>query len=67
MRTKLRQTEHLLLATRGRGFGRESFTGSSGNAFLEVTRDARFLRALQSDSSSQRVTDQNPEGKYQAL
>jgi ATP-dependent Clp protease ATP-binding subunit ClpB len=56
-------TEHLLLALAAE-------TGRSESARLlhdrGITRD-RILEALQSIRGSQRVTDQNPEGKYQAL
>jgi len=54
-------TEHLLLAmTQDSGF-----TGQTLKR-LGVTRD-RVLKALVDVRGSQRVTDQNPEGKYQAL
>ena len=56
-------TEHLFLAIAGE-------TGRSPAAQLltqqGVTRD-RLLQALSTVRGSQRVTDQNPEGKYQAL
>ena len=56
-------TEHLLLALAAE-------TGRTESARLlhdrGITRD-RILDALQSIRGSQRVTDQNPEGKYQAL
>ena len=54
--------EHLLLALAGDG------VGPAGEALARqgVTRDA-VLKALVAVRGSQRVTDQNPEGKYQAL
>jgi ATP-dependent Clp protease ATP-binding subunit ClpB len=56
-------TEHLLIAIAGE-------TGRSPAAKLlasrGITRD-RIFEALSSVRGSQRVTDQNPEGKYQAL
>ncbi|MGH9458483.1 MAG: ATP-dependent chaperone ClpB [Thermoanaerobaculia bacterium] len=55
-------TEHLLL-------GIADAKGSTAQEILRrhgVTRDA-ILKALQSVRGSQRVTDQNPEEKYQAL
>jgi len=55
-------TEHLLI-------GLTDAKGSSAMEILRahgVTRDA-VLKALQSVRGSQRVTDQNPEDKYQAL
>jgi ATP-dependent Clp protease ATP-binding subunit ClpB len=56
-------TEHLLVAIAGE-------TGRSPAAKLlasrGITRD-RIFEALSSVRGSQRVTDQNPEGKYQAL
>jgi ATP-dependent Clp protease ATP-binding subunit ClpB len=55
-------TEHLLLAlTRAKGDPVES-----AMAALGATHDA-VLKALSSVRGSQRVTDQNPEGKFQAL
>jgi ATP-dependent Clp protease ATP-binding subunit ClpB len=55
-------TEHLLLAlTRAKGDAVES-----GMAALGATHEA-VLKALSSVRGSQRVTDQNPEGKFQAL
>ena len=55
-------TEHLLLALAGDG------VGPAGEALARqgVTRDA-VLKALVAVRGSQRVTDQNPEAKYQAL
>jgi ATP-dependent Clp protease ATP-binding subunit ClpB len=57
-------TEHLLLAITA-----ESTRQSTGARLLHqlgVTKD-KVLQALTSVRGSQRVTDQNPEGKYQAL
>jgi ATP-dependent Clp protease ATP-binding subunit ClpB len=55
-------TEHLLLAlTRAKGDPVES-----AMAALGATHEA-VLKALSSVRGSQRVTDQNPEGKFQAL
>jgi ATP-dependent Clp protease ATP-binding subunit ClpB len=55
-------TEHLLLAlTRAKGDAVES-----AMAALGATHEA-VLKALSSVRGSQRVTDQNPEGKFQAL
>ncbi|HVT47790.1 MAG TPA: ATP-dependent chaperone ClpB [Vicinamibacterales bacterium] len=56
-------TEHLLLALAAEG-GRAPAAGALNT--LGVTPDA-VLRALTAVRGSQRVTDQNPEGKYQAL
>jgi len=56
-------TEHLLLAIA------EGRSKSEATALLKkagATRDA-ILKALTAVRGSQRVTDQNPEGKYQAL
>ncbi len=54
-------TEHLLLAL-------ADGDGAAGRALTEsgVTKDAVY-RALQDVRGTQRVTDENPEGKYQAL
>jgi len=56
-------TEHLLLA-----IAAESGRAESARLLQSrgMTRE-RILEALQSIRGSQRVTDQNPEGKYQAL
>jgi ATP-dependent Clp protease ATP-binding subunit ClpB len=55
-------TEHLLLAlARQKGDGVQSALTSFG-----ATHDA-ILKALSTVRGSQRVTDQNPEGKFQAL
>ncbi|HEY7789263.1 MAG TPA: ATP-dependent chaperone ClpB, partial [Vicinamibacterales bacterium] len=63
MRDEFVSTEHLLLALAGE-------TGRSPAAQVlkqaGATRD-RILTALTAVRGSQRVTDQNPEGKYQAL
>jgi ATP-dependent Clp protease ATP-binding subunit ClpB len=63
LKDEFTSTEHLFLAA-------ASETGRSPAADLlkkrGVTRDAVF-QALASVRGSQRVTDQNPEGKYQAL
>jgi ATP-dependent Clp protease ATP-binding subunit ClpB len=63
MKDEFVSTEHLLLAL-------ASESGRSGTARLMaargVTHDA-ILEALKAIRGSQRVTDQNPEGKYQAL
>ncbi|MDE1163597.1 MAG: ATP-dependent chaperone ClpB [Acidobacteriaceae bacterium] len=55
-------TEHLLLALAGaKGDAVQSALAAQG-----ATHDA-ILKALQAVRGSQRVTDQNPEGKFQAL
>ena len=57
-------TEHILLA-----MAREKDKGNEAHQLLiaaGATYDA-LLKALTSIRGSQRVTDQNPEGKYQAL
>jgi ATP-dependent Clp protease ATP-binding subunit ClpB len=63
MKDEFTSTEHLFLAIASQG-------GRSPAADLlkkgGVTRDS-ILQALTSVRGSQRVTDQNPEGKYQAL
>jgi ATP-dependent Clp protease ATP-binding subunit ClpB len=63
MKDEYVSTEHLLIAIAGE-------TGRSPAAKLltsrGITRD-RLFEALTSVRGSQRVTDQNPEGKYQAL
>jgi ATP-dependent Clp protease ATP-binding subunit ClpB len=56
-------TEHLLLAIADAGSKSEAARLLRGAG---ATRDA-MLKALSSVRGSQRVTDQNPEGKYQAL
>ncbi len=56
-------TEHLLLAIADAGAKSDAAKLVKG---LGATRDA-ILKALSSVRGSQRVTDQNPEGKYQAL
>ena len=65
-------TEHLLLATAGQGRERGKSARSSVDPAQEIlarhgaTHDA-ILKALTSVRGSQRITDQNPEEKYQAL
>jgi ATP-dependent Clp protease ATP-binding subunit ClpB len=63
LKDEFTSTEHLLLATAS-----ESGRASSAEALnaLGVTRDTLF-HALSAVRGSQRVTDQSPEGKYQAL
>jgi len=63
MKDEYVSTEHLLLA-----IAAESGRAESARLLRDrgMTRD-RLLEALQSIRGSQRVTDQNPEGKYQAL
>jgi ATP-dependent Clp protease ATP-binding subunit ClpB len=63
MKDEYVSTEHLLLA-----IAAESGRAESARLLQSrgMTRD-RILEALQSIRGSQRVTDQNPEGKYQAL
>ena len=63
MKDEYVSTEHLLLA-----IAAEAGRAESARALQDrgITRD-RILEALQSIRGSQRVTDQNPEGKYQAL
>jgi ATP-dependent Clp protease ATP-binding subunit ClpB len=56
-------TEHLLLAIAGEG-GRSG--AAARLAARGVSKDT-LLQALTTVRGSQRVTDQNPEGKYQAL
>ncbi len=56
-------TEHLLLAIADAGAKSDAAKLLKG---VGATRDA-ILKALSSVRGSQRVTDQNPEGKYQAL
>ena len=55
-------TEHLLLALRRRRATRRR----DALAAVGATHDA-ILKALTAVRGSQRVTDQNPEGKFQAL
>jgi ATP-dependent Clp protease ATP-binding subunit ClpB len=55
-------TEHLMLALTARDFG----TPSQLLKQAGVTHDA-LMKALAELRGSQRVTDENPEGKYQAL
>ncbi|MCX6551444.1 MAG: ATP-dependent chaperone ClpB [Acidobacteria bacterium] len=63
MKDEFVSTEHLLLA-----LAAEPGRSASGRLLQGrgVTKD-RILEALQAIRGSQRVTDQNPEGKYQAL
>jgi ATP-dependent Clp protease ATP-binding subunit ClpB len=63
LKDEFTSTEHLLLAIASEG-GR----GPAADALKSrgVTKDT-ILQALTSVRGSQRVTDQNPEGKYQAL
>src|SRR4030095_14629322 len=53
--------EHYLLALTGASVPAARLVAESG-----VTRD-KLMQALQQVRGSQRVTDQNPEGKYQSL
>src|SRR5258706_14351534 len=55
-------TEHLLLAFMKRDFGAASAALTSAGLTYETV-----LRALTEVRGTQRVTDENPEGKYQAL
>jgi ATP-dependent Clp protease ATP-binding subunit ClpB len=63
LKDQFTSTEHLLLA-----IASESGRAPAASALtsLGATRDA-ILQALTTVRGSQRVTDQNPEGKYQAL
>ena len=63
MKDEFTSTEHLFLASAG-----ESGRAPSAEVLKKhrITKDA-ILQALTSVRGSQRVTDQNPEGKYQAL
>jgi ATP-dependent Clp protease ATP-binding subunit ClpB len=63
MKDEYVSTEHLLLSLAADGAGDEAARILQQNG---VTSD-RVLEALTSIRGSQRVTDQNPEGKYQAL
>ena len=63
LKDEFTSTEHLLLAMAGDG-GRSPLADALKKR--GVTRDAIF-QALTAVRGSQRVTDQNPEGKYQAL
>ncbi|MGQ9554271.1 MAG: ATP-dependent chaperone ClpB [Anaerolineae bacterium] len=62
MRDEFISTEHILLAMTGAGVGPVAELLRQ----YGVVRDS-VLRALAQVRGSQRVTDQNPEGKYQAL
>jgi ATP-dependent Clp protease ATP-binding subunit ClpB len=63
LKDEFTSTEHLLLA-----LASESGRGLAGDLLKKdgVTKDT-ILQALTQVRGSQRVTDQNPEGKYQAL
>ncbi len=63
MKDEFVSTEHLLLALTSRAKRSESARLLAARG---VTHD-RILEALMAIRGSQRVTDQNPEGKYQAL
>ncbi len=63
LKDEFTSTEHLFLAIAGEA-GRAP--GAEALKRLGVTREA-ILQALTAVRGSQRVTDQNPEGKYQAL
>jgi ATP-dependent Clp protease ATP-binding subunit ClpB len=63
LKDEFTSTEHVLLAMPGEG-GRSPVAALLKR--MGVTRDAIF-KALTAVRGSQRVTDQNPEGKYQAL
>jgi len=63
MKDEFVSAEHLLLAIASEGGRSESARLLQSRG---VTRE-RILEALQGIRGSQRVTDQNPEGKYQAL
>jgi ATP-dependent Clp protease ATP-binding subunit ClpB len=62
MKDEFTSTEHLFLAI----LGEPRAPAAPALARLGVTTD-NVLRALTTVRGSQRVTDQNPEGKYQAL
>jgi ATP-dependent Clp protease ATP-binding subunit ClpB len=62
MKDEYVSTEHLLLAIAGEK------GGPAGKALLRMGASPdSLLRALQEVRGNQRVTDQNPEGRYQAL
>jgi ATP-dependent Clp protease ATP-binding subunit ClpB len=63
MKDEYVSTEHLLLALAAEAGRAESARLLQGRG---ITRD-RILEALQAIRGTQRVTDPNPEGKYQAL
>ncbi|MEW5980877.1 MAG: ATP-dependent chaperone ClpB [Acidobacteriota bacterium] len=63
MKDEYVSTEHLLLGVAAEGGRSEAARILKGRG---ITKDA-ILGALMSIRGSQRVTDQNPEGKYQAL
>ena len=62
MKDEYTSTEHLLLAVSSRDFGFASKVLKDAG----VTHD-KLMQALSEVRGSQRVTDQDPEGKYQAL
>ncbi len=59
-------TEHLLLALTQAQMGRQADAVQTALATAGATHEA-VLKALGAVRGSQRVTDQNPEGKFQAL
>ncbi|WP_158942192.1 ATP-dependent chaperone ClpB [Granulicella sp. S190] len=59
-------TEHLLLALAGSGWGVKNDPVHLALGALGGTHEA-ILKALSAVRGGQRVTDQNPEGKFQAL
>src|SRR6266581_2072352 len=61
LKDEFTSAEHYLLALAGANLPAAKLLKDSG-----VTRD-RLMQGLQQVRGSQRVTDQNPEGKYQAL
>ena len=61
LKDEFTSAEHYLLALAGAGVPAAKSLKSSG-----ITRD-KLMQALQQVRGSQRVTDQNPEGKYQTL
>jgi ATP-dependent Clp protease ATP-binding subunit ClpB len=61
LKDEFTSAEHYLLALAGAGVPAAKLLKSSG-----ITRD-KLMQALQQVRGSQRVTDQNPEGKYQTL
>ena len=62
MKDEFTSTEHLLLALVDKDFG----AASRALADSGITHDA-LMQALTEVRGSQRVTDENPEGKYEAL
>jgi ATP-dependent Clp protease ATP-binding subunit ClpB len=61
LKDEFTSAEHYLLALAGASVPAAKLLKGSG-----ITRD-KLMQALQQVRGSQRVTDQNPEGKYQAL